>query len=239
MAKLLLVDDNLDLCATLTEWLATESYVVESCQTGESALELLAYSKYDLIILDITMPGIDGFSVCRRFRREGGSTPILFLTGKGAISDKETGLDQGGDDYLTKPFDFRELSARVRALLRRFSAVEVGLLQFADLQVDSKIRAVRRSGQIVNLSPKEYELLEFLLRRPNEIFNAAALLQHVWPSESTATEQTVRACVKRLRETLDVPGRPSYILNQRGHGYMLNSESKTFAPSGPDTFEEA
>lgn len=225
MAKLLLVDDSLDLCATLTEWLSTESYSIESCHTGEAALELLAYSKYDLIILDVTMPGIDGFSVCRKFRRDGGQTPILFLTGKDNVTDKESGLDQGGDDYLTKPFDFRELSARVRALLRRYPAIEVGCLQFSDLVVDSKTRVVKRANEIVKLSPKEYELLEFLLRHPNEVFNAVHLLQHVWPSESTATEQTVRACVKRLRESLDVVGKPTYILNQRGHGYMLNTES--------------
>jgi DNA-binding response OmpR family regulator len=222
VAKLLLVDDSPDLLASLTEFLSQDSYSVESCNSGEEALELLAYSKYDLIILDITMPGIDGFGVCRQFRADGGHTPILFLTGKNSVYDKESGFDLGGDDYLTKPFSLIELSARIRALLRRYPSIDVGLLRFSDLVVDSKTRIVKRANSIVKLSHKEYELLEFLLRHPTEVFNAADLLQHVWPSESTSTVQTVRACVKRLRESLDVPGKPTYIDNQRGHGYMLN-----------------
>ncbi|MBI5174537.1 MAG: response regulator transcription factor [Candidatus Melainabacteria bacterium] len=224
MAKLLVVEDNLDLSENLQEWLRLDNHQVEICHNGVQALELLAYSKYDVIILDVTMPEMDGFTVCRKFRAGGGQTPILFLTGKNSIEEKEEGFERGGDDYLTKPFDFRELSARLRALLRRFPSVESGLLGYLDLELDPKTKQVKRAGEALKLSPKEYQLLEFLLRHPNEIYSATDLLMHVWSSDSTATEQTVRACVKRLREVIDRGDGQSYILNQRGHGYGLNRD---------------
>lgn len=219
-----MVEDNEDLSSSLSEWLRLENHQVETSPNGRHALEILEYSKYDAIILDVTLPEIDGFTVCRKFRAMGGQTPILFLTGKNAIEDKEEGFSRGGDDYLTKPFDFRELSARIRALLRRFPSVESGLLSYLDLILDPKIKQVQRSGEVIRLSPKEYQLLEFLMRHPNEVFSATELLMHVWSSDSTATEQTVRACIKRLREEIDRDSQQSYIANFRGHGYCLNKE---------------
>jgi DNA-binding response OmpR family regulator len=230
MAKLLIVEDNIDLCLNLKEWLSLENHQVEVVNNGREALELLAYSKYDVIILDISMPEVNGYTVCRRFRADGGQTPIMFLTGKNSIEEKEEGFERGGDDYLTKPFDFRELSARIKALLRRFPSVESGLLGYLDLQLDPKTKQLRRAGELLKLSPKEFQLLEFLFRHPNEIYSATSLLMHVWSSDSTATEQTIRACVKRLREVIDRNDGQSYIVNMRGHGYGLNKDMTL--PSG-------
>ena len=223
MPKLLIVDDDHELTESLGQWFQTESHLVECCSSGEAALELIAYSAYDLIILDWTMPGISGLEVCKRYRASGGQTPILFLTGKTDVEDKAFGLDSGADDYLTKPFDLREVSARVRALLRRFKSLEVGTLKFADLELDSKSRKLFRQGNEIKLPPREFALLEFLMRNKNELFSSEQLARQVWSSEAFATDQTVRTCVKRLRDYINKDGR-SYIVNQHGHGYGLNSE---------------
>lgn len=221
MAKILLVDDDQEMIESLSHWLQTENHLVETCLTGETALEIIGYSAFDLIILDWTMPGISGLEVCKRYRAAGGETPILFLTGKADVEDKAFGLDSGADDYLTKPFDLREVSARVRALLRRFKSLEVGTLKFADLELDSKSRKVFRQEEEIKLPPREFALLEFLMRNKNEVFSSEQLAKQVWSSEAFATDQTVRTCVKRLRDYLNRDGQTAYIVNQHGHGYGL------------------
>lgn len=224
MAKILLVDDDLELTESLAQWLVAENHQVEACNNGEAALELIGYSSFDLIILDWTMPGTSGLDVCKRYRNAGGETPILFLTGKTDVEDRAFGLDSGADDYLTKPFDLRELSARVRALLRRFKSLEVGTLKFADLELDSKSRKLFRQGEEVKLPPREFALLEFLMRNKNEVFSSEQLARHVWSSETFATDQTVRTCVKRLRDYVNKDAQSSYIVNLHGHGYGLNKD---------------
>jgi DNA-binding response OmpR family regulator len=222
MAKILLVEDDNELRGTLLTWLAAEGYVLEECQDGESAIGLLEQSEFDVIVLDWDLPGISGFEVLRQYRKNGGQARVIFLTGKGQVEDKEAGLDGGADDYLTKPFKVKELSARIRSLLRRFKAVGESLIVFADLQLDASAKSLTRGTEKLKLPPREFSLLEFLMRRKNETFSAHDLLRHVWSTDSQATDQTVRTCVKRLRQIIDIPGNQSYIDNIHGHGYRMN-----------------
>jgi DNA-binding response OmpR family regulator len=224
VAKILVVDDDTELNNSLVQWLASENHIVEGCCSGEHALELLDFTAFDVIVLDWMMPGISGLDVCKTIRARGGDTPILFLTGRADIDDKAFGLDSGADDYVTKPCDLREVSARVRALLRRFKSVEVGMLKFADLDLDPKSRKVFRAGEEIKLPPREYAILEFLMRHRNELYSTEELSRQVWSSEAFATDQTVRTCIKRLRNYIDKDGCPSYVSNVHGHGYGLNKE---------------
>lgn len=224
MAKILLVEDDVELSETLRVWLTDEGFNFEACEDGETAVDLLQQSEFDVIILDWDLPGISGVDVMKRYRERGGQSPIIFLTGKGNIDDKTVGLDGGADDYLTKPFSMKELSARLRSLLRRFKAVGEGTIIFADLKLSPADKSLSRNGEDLKLPPREFSLLEFLMRRKNETFTSHELLRHVWSTDSQATDQTVRTCVKRLRNIIDLPDRPSYIDNIHGHGYRMNSE---------------
>ncbi|MDX1989217.1 MAG: response regulator transcription factor [Candidatus Obscuribacter sp.] len=227
MAKILLVEDDKELVETLRVWIRTDGFEVEACMDGESALEILRMSAFDVIVLDWDLPGISGMDVLKTYRKEGGQAPIIFLTGKSQIEEKEAGLDGGADDYLTKPFKVKELSARLRALLRRRRAVGESQLSFADLKIDPGPKICTRGGEELKLAPREFALLEFLMRRRDETFSAHELLMHVWPSDSEASDQTVRTCIKRIRQIIDYPDRPSYIVNTHGHGYCMNPEMKT------------
>lgn len=224
MAKVLLVDDDKELIDSVAQWLQTEGHSIESCLNGEAALEILEYSSFDAVVLDWTMPGLSGLDVCRALRMRGVNTPIMFLTGRADIDDKEFGLDSGADDYVTKPFDLRELSARLRALLRRFKSMEIDSIKFADLLLDSRLRKLKKGGQEIKLPPREFALLEFFIRNRNEVHSTEQLARKIWSSEAFATDQTVRTCIKRLRQYIDLPNSPSYIINVHGHGYKVNEE---------------
>lgn len=224
MTRILVLEDDEDALATLAHLLLKEGYSVERAATGTDALHLLGCSSFELLILDCVVPDMSGLDVCKAYRQRKGEAPVLFLTGKDLIADKERGFMAGADDYLTKPFHITELLLRVRALLRRHKSITEDMLEFGELVLDSKTRQVRRGNDIIHLPPKEFNLLQFLMRHPTEVFSASVLLLHVWPSESAATEQTVRTCVKRLRESIDRANQPSYIQNHRSHGYKLNSE---------------
>ena len=209
MAKILVVDDDQEMIQMVTTWLEVEHYTVESCCDGEEGLHRLKLLSYDAIILDINMPGMDGLEVCRRFRQSGGNTPILMLTGRSRIAEKETGLDSGADDYLVKPFDMRELLARLRALLRRPRAFQSDLLTIGDISLDTRNFEVSRGGKKVRLLPIDFALLELLMRHPEEIFSNEALLDRVWHSDKDATENALRCSVRRLRQVLDDDGTKS------------------------------
>jgi DNA-binding response OmpR family regulator len=224
MAKILVVDDDTEMINSLVQWLTNDNHAVEACTSGEDALELLEFSAFDIIVLDWTMPGLTGLDVCRAIRARGCETPVLFLTGRSEVEDKAFGLDSGADDYITKPCDLREVSARIRALLRRFKSVEVGAVRFSDLELDSKSRRLVRAGEEIKLPPREFALLEFLMRHRNELYSTEQLARQVWSSEAFATDQTVRTCIKRLRQYIDRQDSPSYISNVHGHGYGLNKE---------------
>jgi DNA-binding response OmpR family regulator len=225
MAKILVVDDDFDLCDMVREWLSRrENYTVETANNGNDALAMLQCSRYDVIVLDWELPDISGIDICKRVRTAGDEAPVLFLTGRTALLDKEVGFNAGGDDYLVKPFELKELSMRVKALLRRHKAISEGIICIRDLEMDPKSRRLMRYGQELHLSPKEFSLLEFFMRHPNEVFKPADLLRHVWPSDTEATDQTVRTTIKRLRHTIDPPDGSSYIANVHGHGYRMNKD---------------
>lgn len=223
MAKILLVEDDKDLAVMVVEWLTHEHHSVESAYDGRDGLEKVSIGEYDIIVLDWQLPLMSGLDICKRFREQGGSTPIIMLTGKGTVSEKETGLDSGADDYLTKPFNMKELSARIRALLRRSSKLVSNILQVGDLVVDPGKYKVTKSGVEINLLPREFALLEFLMRHPDEVFSGEALLQRVWQSDSEATSEAIRTCIKRLRQKLDGDDDNSIIQTIPRVGYRLRA----------------
>jgi DNA-binding response OmpR family regulator len=223
MAKILLVDDDVQLCETMIDWFKHELHKVDCVHSGTEGKEFLATYSYDVIILDWGLPDTTGVEICKEFRKNGGTTPTLMLTGKGDIADKESGLDSGADDYLTKPFEIRELSARLRALIRRPHEVLKTVLTVGPLVLDPVLHQVTKNGATLKLPPIEFALLEFLMRNENKVYKAKELLNHVWAAEQEAGPETVRTSVSRLRQQIDVPGQPSLIENMHGVGYRIRS----------------
>lgn len=225
MAKILIVEDDRELAGVLQDWLCSEHHVVDTIDNGSEADQMLRHYAFDLLVLDWDLPGMPGVEICRNFRSRGGTTPILMLTGKGEIKDKTAGLDAGADDYLTKPFHPDELSARVRALLRRPSAVAASNeLRVADLAMEPATYRVTRAGKELRLLPKEFALLEFLMRHPNVVFSAEALIDRAWSTESDASPDTVRTNIKRLRQKIDTEGSKQLIITVHGVGYKLDAQ---------------
>lgn len=221
MAKVLVVDDDPNTVEALRDWLTMERHTVESCTNGADGLSMINNYKYDLVILDWEMPGMSGLDVLRNIQSDARKTYILMLTGKTTLSDKEKGLDLGADDYLTKPFEMRELSARIRALLRRANQTHSTTLRCRDLELDPSACRVSRGGAEIRLLPTEYALLEFFMRHPDQVFSVDSLLQHVWKAETEATITAVRTYMTRLRKKIDVDGQPGYIVTIHGLGYKL------------------
>lgn len=222
MAKILLVEDDPQLSQKMSQWFTLENHLVETASSGEDALQLLTNFKYDLVLLDWNLTGITGLTVCRRHRAAGGTTPIIFLTGEGDVDHKESGLDSGADDYLVKPFDMRELAARMRTVLRRPKELLSAELKIGDLYLDQEERTVSCGKASVRLMPKEAVLLEYLMRHPSKYFSSKALLDAVWPSESDANQDTVRTCVKTLRQKLIKVGKPDLIKTVPHSGYKID-----------------
>jgi len=226
MAKILVVEDDKDLAENIEDWLKHETYTVEVAHTAELAGELLATFFYDLLVLDWNLPGLSGVDLVKMYRAGGGQTSVLMITGKETIKDKEIGLDAGADDYLTKPFHLRELSARVRALLRRPRSALATVLSAGDISLDASTRQVKKGGQLLELMPKEYALLEFFLRHPNQVFDQEAIIDHLWNSEKGVGIETVRTNIMRLRKKIDGDSEESMIKNLRGQGYKLELPGK-------------
>lgn len=221
MAKILVVEDDVALGKMVRDWLLMDHHNVEIISDGGEAREMLKVYDYDIIILDWELPHVSGIEILKDFRSRGGTTPILVLTGRSAIEDKETGFDSGADDYLTKPFHGKELTARLRALLRRPDNFVGDLLKFANLTLDHSNYKVMKDGEEIRLLPKEFALLEFLMRNPNRVFAPEALLNRVWVTESEATVDALTTCIKRLRKKIDVEGKQSVIRTVHGVGYKL------------------
>ncbi|MGD9679659.1 MAG: response regulator transcription factor [Candidatus Obscuribacterales bacterium] len=221
MAKIIVVEDDSELSEMIGRWLDNDHHITEIVPDGGEALSRLKLYTYDLVVLDWNLPGMEGLDVLKQFRATKKTTPVLMLTGKSDIEDRVEGLNCGADDYLTKPFHARELLARIGALLRRPSAYSSDVLVFGDIELDSGNRKVTRNSVELSLLPKEYALLDFLMRHPARLFSADALLGAVWANESDSTREALTTCIKRLRKKLDHPGEPSVIRNVHGVGYGL------------------
>jgi len=226
LPKVLVVEDDHRLARVMEDWLGEDGYQVDLVDTGTAAQERLGKQPYDVLIVDWGLPDIAGTDLCKQYREGGGSASILMLTGRGAITDKEEGLDAGADDYLTKPFHPRELSARLRALLRRPRELRDNILQVLDLVLDPGACRVTRAGKEIPLLPKEFALLEFLMRNPNQVFAADALLDKVWSKESENSPDTVRVHITKLRSKLDREGEPSIIRTMHRVGYKLEAPDR-------------
>lgn len=223
MPRILLVDDDRDLAHLVQEWLTSQSYTLDLAYDGTSGYEFVKSGQFDVIILDWDLPYLSGVEICKLYRAGGGKTPILILTGKRHIADKETDLDAGADDYLTKPFSMRELAARLRALQRRQPDLKETALKRGDIELILSEHRVLKRGVEVHLLPKDFEIFAVLMQHPTEVFSADALLVKVWGLAAEATTDAVRTSIKRIRQQLDDEGAGdnSVIQNIRGVGYRL------------------
>jgi len=219
--RILLAEDDRQLRESIARGLREASYAVDDAPDGARAIFLAAVNEYDVIILDIVLPVKDGLEVCREIRRKGIHAPILMLTARDAVEDRITGLDAGADDYLTKPFDFGELLARLRALVRRRGDVLPGELAVADLVVDTRRHSARRGKRDISLTTKEYALLEHLVRNAGRIVTRAEINAHVWDDNHDPFSNLIDVYVSRLRRKVDGGEQVALISTRRGVGYML------------------
>lgn len=221
--KILVVEDDQYVAKALSLVLNHQNYVTEIASDGEEAWGFIKLFDYDLIILDITLPKLDGISLCRQMRSEGLQTPVMLLTGLSCPHEKAVGLDAGADDYMVKPFDREELTARIRALLRRGKIKSLPILKWGFLQLDPKLYKVTYNKQAISLTPKEYALLELFLRNAHRVFSCSMILDHLWSYEDAPTEEAVRTHIKGLRMKLKAAGAPSNMIQTvYGIGYRLN-----------------
>jgi DNA-binding response OmpR family regulator len=220
--RLLLAEDDAQLGKTLMKGLRQESYAVDIVADGENAVYQALINEYDVIILDVMMPRRDGFSVCRELRRNGTTTPVLMLTARDTVADKITGLDAGGDDYLTKPFEFAELLARLRALLRRRTTdLLASEVKIGNLRVNMASHSVDRAGRTIALTTKEFALLAFLARNEGHVVSRAEICAHVWDDNHDPYSNAIEVYVNRLRRKIDSISDTPLIHTRRGAGYML------------------
>ncbi len=222
VARVLVIEDDVEVAQALELCLKSEGHSPEMAFNGREGFELLKFGGYDLAIVDWQLPELDGDEICSRYRVAGGKTPILMLTKKAKIQDKVAGLDSGADDYLPKPFDVLEFTARVRALLRRSSNLFDGSLARGRVSLDYAGRKVTIDERTTQLVKREFDLFEFLLRHPGTYFNTDQLLKHVWGSSADVGDEALRVCINRLRSKIDVEGEPSVIENAKGWGYKIS-----------------
>jgi two-component system copper resistance phosphate regulon response regulator CusR len=221
--RVLVVEDEGEIADLLARALGEASWACDVVGTGSAALTALAVNEYDLVVLDLGLPDMDGLTVCRTGRDRGGRTPILALTARTTLDDRVTGLDAGVDDYLAKPFAIEELLARLRALLRRPPATQAPLLRVADLALDPATRSVRRGTRPLRVSAREYALLEYLLRNPGRVLSRAQILEHVWDDNFDPVANAVDVLVGRVRRKVEAHGGSPLIHTIRGAGYMLSA----------------
>lgn len=219
--RILLVEDDPAIASSMSKGLRENAYAVDVAIDGDAGLYQAAIVPYDAIVLDVMLPKRDGFAVCRELRRRGMAVPVLMLTARDAVNDRIVGLDTGADDYLTKPFEFGELLARLRALLRRGPALAPRILRVGDLELDTHAQRVSRGGRPVPLTTREYALLEFLVRNAGRVVGRAEISDHVWDDNYDPFSNLIEAYINRLRRKLDMTGRPDLIHTRRGAGYML------------------
>ncbi len=219
--RLLVVEDERKLNDTLCRALREEAYAVDAAYDGEEGEELAEINDYDLIILDVLLPHKDGIEICTALRAQGMKMPILILTARDAIEDRVRGLDSGADDYLVKPFNMNELLARVRALLRRDTAVKTTLLQVDSLSMDTTSHRVTRGELMIDLTSKEYAVLEYFMRHPNQVLTRTMISEHVWDEEFDSFSNIIDVYIRRLRRKIDENFQPKLLHTVRGTGYLL------------------
>ena len=225
--RILLVEDEPNAARLLAKGLVEQAYAVDTADDGNRALELASAADYDLVILDLMLPGKDGLTVCHELRATGAVMPILMLTARDTIEYRVSGLDCGADDYLVKPFDFRELLARIRALLRRAPALQREVIGVADLIVDTRARHVTRRGQPIDLTAKEYSLIEYLARRAGDIVRRDEIAEHVWDQNFDPFSNLIEVYVRRLRRKIDDDHDVKLLHTKRGLGYTLKPDKDT------------
>jgi DNA-binding response OmpR family regulator len=225
MARILLVDDDERLTRALDDWLTAEGHELEILVDGQHGLQKALTGSFDVLILDWDVPTLQGIDICHQYRERGGKAKIIMLTGKASVRDRVTGLDAGADDYLTKPFNPEELSARVRALTRRTATeqkiADETAIVFGYLRLNPKSRELTREGSPVKLNAKEFSLVEFFMRHPNEVFSANDLLDRVWSEDSEVSTDTIRVYITRIRERIDRDKQNSVIKTVHAVGYKF------------------
>jgi DNA-binding response OmpR family regulator len=225
--RLLLVEDDPGVLRFVLKGLREQAYAVDTATTGGDALYQAEINTYDLIILDVLIPGPDGFAVCKAIRAAGNRVPILMLTARDGVEDRIAGLDAGADDYLAKPFAFRELLARLRALLRRSGELRPADITVADLVVDTAAQTVTRGGRRIVLTTKEYALVEFLARNAGSVVGRAAIAEHVWDETFDPFSNLIEVYVNRLRRKIDADSKSPLLHTRRGAGYLFGTQAES------------
>jgi two-component system OmpR family response regulator len=222
--RVLVVEDEVKMAGLLRRALEEEGYAVDIASNGGDGLWLGTENAYDVVVLDLMLPDVDGFDVCRRLRKAGRWSPVLMLTARDAVSDRVAGLDAGADDYLTKPFSLAELLARLRALIRRGGVERPAVLRAGDLTLDPTTHTVRRAGSDIELTAKEFALLEYLMRHVGEVLGRTRLIEHVWDFAYEGDSNVVDVYVRYLRNKIDRPFGRDSIETVRGSGYRLRAQ---------------
>jgi DNA-binding response OmpR family regulator len=223
--RVLLVEDDADVARFIRKGLSEETYAVDVAESGEDAMYLASLNAYDAAILDVMIPPPDGMEVCRRLRKSGSTLPILMLTALDTVDQKITGLDAGADDYLAKPFEFRELLARLRALMRRGGATISAVVEAGDLQIDTRSHRVTVKGQSLTLTTKEYAVLEYLARNAGRIVTREEIAEHVWNEDYDPFTNLIEVYINRLRRHIETVSARKWIHTVRGAGYMLQQDA--------------
>ena len=223
--RVLIVEDNADVGASLRQGLREHGFAVDWVPDGWKGFDYASTGVYDLLILDRMLPGLDGLELLRKLRAKGVSSPAIFLTARGTVSERVEGLDAGADDYLVKPFSFAELLARIRVVLRRGSESSLPILQIADLRLDPAARVVERAEKRIDLSAKQFALLEYLMRHEGQVVSRAMILEHVWDFDFDGMTNVVEVHINRLRNKIDRGFSKPLIQTLRGVGYVLRDES--------------